>query len=138
MTTFIIVIHALICILLSMVILMQSGRGGGLTETFASAESVFGAKTNSFMVKTTAILASLFLVTCLSLAYFSSRKDRSLMSDKSLMKKEMPKGIPVEDAQFNALIPQNAKEETQNAKEVFPAEVPPLQPVAEVLTNSAQ
>lgn len=99
MTTFIIIIHTLVCILLCMVILMQSGRGGGLTETFASAESVFGARTNSFMVRTTTVFASIFLVTCLTLTYLSSRKERSLMSEKSLMKKEptrQPKGIPVD------------------------------------------
>ena len=137
MTTFITIIHALICVLLAMVILMQSGRGGGLTENFASAESVFGAKTNSFMVRATAVLASLFLVTCIFLTYLSSRKDRSLMSEKSLMKKEMPKGIPAGESLPKALIPQNAKEKTQNAKEVLPSEVPPSPPKDGVLTNSA-
>ena len=119
MTTFIIIIHTLICILLCLVILMQSGRGGGLTEAFSSAESVFGAKTNSFMVKTTTVMASIFLLTCLTLAYLSSRKERSLMSESSLMKKESTplKGIPVEELN---------KEPKKDAKQV------------ETLTNSAK
>ena len=123
MMGFIIVVHTLVCILLCLVILMQSGRGGGLTESFASAESVFGAKTNSFMVRTTTVLASLFLVTCLTLAYLSSRKERSLMSQPSLMKKEstqQPKGIPVENSKKN-----------ENALE-------PLKPSAGVSANSVQ
>lgn len=89
MTGILIPIHVIICILLVIVILMQSGRGGGLTEGFAAAESMFGAKTNSFMIKTTTVLASVFLITCLSLAYFSSDKDRSLMEKNGLVQKEL-------------------------------------------------
>lgn len=74
--------HGLVCVLLALVILMQSGRGGGLTEGFASAESIFGAKTNSFMVKATTILGTVFLVTCLSIAILSSQKGKSLMEGK--------------------------------------------------------
>ncbi|MCA9400283.1 MAG: preprotein translocase subunit SecG [Candidatus Omnitrophica bacterium] len=79
MTGFIIFLHTIISISLVTVILMQSGRGGGLTEAFSSAESMFGAKTNEFMVRATAVLATLFIVTCLSLAFLSSRKDKSIM-----------------------------------------------------------
>lgn len=74
--------HGLVCVLLVLVILMQSGRGGGLTEGFASAESIFGAKTNAFMVKATTILGTVFLVTCLSIAVLSSQKGKSLMEGK--------------------------------------------------------
>ena len=119
---------------------MQAGRGGGLTEAFSSAESVFGAKTNSFMVRVTTVLASLFLITCLSLAYLSSRKERSLMSESSLMKKELPlKGIPVENSKADALKSQNVKEKTQNAQQqVQPTEDAIPTPGAGVVTNSVQ
>ncbi len=121
MTTFILIIHTLICILLCLVILMQSGRGGGLTESFSSAESVFGAKTNSFMVKTTTVFASIFLVTCLTLAFLSSRRDRSLMSEGSLLKKEStPRGIPVVSPDSNAIKKMNSKEEGEDAKKDQP------------------
>lgn len=76
------VLHALICIFLIVIILMQSGRRGGLTESMAAAESLFGAQTNVFMVKATTIFAALFLVTCLSLAFLSSKQNQSLMSSK--------------------------------------------------------
>ena len=81
MFNFVIVVHILVCILLALIILMQSGRGGGLTEGFAAAESMFGAKTNVVLVKATAVLASLFLVTCLSLAFLSTQKSKSLIPD---------------------------------------------------------
>lgn len=84
MTTFIIFIHTVVCILLVVVILMQSGRGGGLTESFASAESMFGAQTNSFMVKSTTVLSVIFFATCLGLALFSLQKEKSLMRREAL------------------------------------------------------
>jgi len=82
MTGFFMFLHALVSILLLVIILMQSGRGGGLTEGFASAESMLGAKTNEFMIKATTVFASLFLMTCLGLAIFSSQEGKSLMSNK--------------------------------------------------------
>jgi len=61
------------------VVLMQSGRGGGLTEAFAAAESVFGPKTNVLLVRATTIIGIVFLVTSLSLAYLSAQRDKSLL-----------------------------------------------------------
>lgn len=79
---FLIFLHVVICILLGIIILMQSGRGGGLAEGFASAESMFGAKTNVFLVRTTTVLSVFFLITSLSLAFLSSKKEKSLMPQK--------------------------------------------------------
>lgn len=84
MTGLIIFIHAVICVLLIAIILMQPGKSGGLTDSMASAESIFGAKTNVFIIKTTAIFAAIFLVTCLGLAILSSRKGKSLMAERAL------------------------------------------------------
>jgi preprotein translocase subunit SecG len=82
---FILVIHVIVCVLLVIVILMQSGRGGGLTETFQSAESMFGTQTNVFMVRLTTILAVIFLSTSLILTFNSSKVSRSLMANKRLL-----------------------------------------------------
>jgi preprotein translocase subunit SecG len=82
---FILVIHVIVCVLLVIVILMQAGRGGGLTETFQSAESMFGTQTNAFMVRLTTILAVIFLCTSLLFAFRSSKVDQSLMANKRLL-----------------------------------------------------
>ena len=82
---FILVIHVIVCVLLVISILMQAGRGGGLTETFQSAESMFGTQTNVFMVRFTTILAIIFLSTSLILAFNSSKGDKSLMANKKLL-----------------------------------------------------
>ena len=99
MIGFVTFLHVLICVFLVIVVLMQAGRGGGLTESFSSAESFFGAETSSVMVKTTTVLAAFFIITSLSLAFLSAQKSKSLMStvatlpggksfiEKSLMQK---------------------------------------------------
>ena len=81
MVGFLTVIHVLVCVILIAVILMQSGRGGGLAEGFGSAESVLGTQTNMVMVKITAVLGLIFLSTCLSLALLSRSADQSLMAN---------------------------------------------------------
>ena len=91
---FILVIHVIVCVLLVISILMQAGRGGGLTETFQSAESMFGTQTNVFMVRFTTILAAIFICTSLLLAFKSSREgDHSLMANKKLLA-TVPKTVP--------------------------------------------
>jgi len=93
MIGFILVIHVIVCVLLVIAILMQAGRGGGLTETFQSAESMFGTQTNVFMVRLTTILAVIFLSTSLILAFHSSERDQSLMANKRLLS-TVPKPAP--------------------------------------------
>ena len=82
---FILVIHVIACILLVIAILMQAGRGGGLTETFQSAESMFGTQTNVFMVWFTTILAAIFISTSLILAFNSSKGEKSLMANQKMV-----------------------------------------------------
>ena len=119
---FILFVHILVCVLLVISILMQAGRGGGLAESFASAESMFGTQTNAFMVRVSTVLAVVFITTSLALAFYSSKKNNSLMADKKLLPKvqqtrtetpaesikieplkvEQPKAEPVKAAPANA------------------------------------
>lgn len=77
----VIAIHAIVCVLLIGIILVQAGRGGGLVEGFSGVESMFGTKTNSFLTRTTTALSILFFLTCVGLAFLSVRQSRSLMKD---------------------------------------------------------
>lgn len=116
MMTFILVIHSIACILLVLTVLMQAGRGGGLTESFSSAENVFGAQTSAFMVKATGILATVFFATSLTLAIFSARQEQSLMdtqkvapsaqtSDQKKVVSEVSKEMDQAAASVNAELP---------------------------------
>jgi len=107
-------LHAAACVFVVIVILMQSGRGGGLTESFASAESMFGAKTNSFMVKTTTALAVVFFITSLSLAFMSSKKERSLMPNKVAIPTDIEKLLPApETSSDNLSVEEKVQEKTE-------------------------
>lgn len=101
---FVFVLYGIVCVLLAMVILMQSGRGGGLTENFAAAESMFGARTNEFMVKATTVLAVIFLLMSLGLAHYSSRQQLSLM-DRVMNKAEKNKIVIPLNAETPAVTP---------------------------------
>ncbi len=80
MISILIVIHALACVLLIGIILVQTGRGGGLVEGFSGVESMLGTKTTAFLTKATSVLSVVFFLTCLSLAILSARQDRSIMN----------------------------------------------------------
>ncbi len=76
MHTVIIVVHVLASIGLIGLVLLQHGKGADAGAAFGSGASatVFGARGSaSFLTRATAILATVFFVTSLSLAYFSSQ-----------------------------------------------------------------
>lgn len=79
MMTAIIILHGLICLLLIIIILIQAGRGGGFVESLSGVESMFGTKTSSFLTKATSVLATLFFITCISLAFMSAQRGKSLL-----------------------------------------------------------
>jgi preprotein translocase subunit SecG len=75
----IIVIHVIVCLGLIGIVLIQRGRGGGLVESFAGVESMFGTKTSTFLTRATTVLSIIFFITCLSLAVLSIKQSQSLM-----------------------------------------------------------
>lgn len=89
-------IHVIVCIGLIGIVLIQAGRGGGLSESFSGAESIFGTKTNALLTRATSIFAVIFFITCLSLAFLSKQRSKSLLEGKKIPSQtENPK--PQED-----------------------------------------
>jgi len=77
MQTALLVIHILITLALIGLILIQRGKGADIGAAFGSGASntVFGSQGSaSFLTRTTAVLATLFFITSLSLAYFATQK----------------------------------------------------------------
>lgn len=80
MYAILIAIYVIVCIFLITVILMQSGRGGGISETLGGTfQSFFGPRVTNVLVRATAILATLFLLLSLIIAKLSSEKARSVI-----------------------------------------------------------
>lgn len=72
-----VVVHVLICVGLIGLILIQHGKGADAGAAFGSGASatVFGSQgSGSFLSRTTAVLATTFFVTSLTLAYFSGQR----------------------------------------------------------------
>jgi len=115
MHTIIVVVHMFVCIGLIGFVLIQHGKGADAGAAFGSGASstVFGSRGSaSFLTRTTAILATIFFVTSLTLAYFSGQKE-----SKSVVEEEIP------PAKVETTIPL-PKEET------VPSELPPSETVS--------
>lgn len=72
---FLLFLHLLICLSLVAVVLVQSGKGGGLAGGAfgGSAQTVFGGRgATDFFSRATMVLGSAFFVTSLALALISS------------------------------------------------------------------
>jgi preprotein translocase subunit SecG len=73
----VLVIHIIACILLVLVVLLQSGRGAELGAAFGSVgQAQFGRGRATFLSKFTTGLAVIFMVTSLSLAFMSGEAPR--------------------------------------------------------------
>lgn len=82
MSIFITIIHVIVCFVLIGVILLQAGRGQGLTgAAFGSGnvQSLFGTKASSFLTKATSGAAICFMLTCITLDVIEVQKSKSLL-----------------------------------------------------------
>ncbi len=76
-TSILLVVQVLLSISLIVLILMQHGKGADAGAAFGSGASatVFGSKgAGNFMTRATTIIAILFFLVCLALAYVSSNR----------------------------------------------------------------
>ncbi len=72
------IVQVMLSISLVVLILLQHGKGADAGAAFGSGASatIFGARgSGNFLSRSTAIVAILFFVVCLSLAYLSSNRD---------------------------------------------------------------
>ena len=74
--TLILVAHVVVAVALVALVLLQQGKGADAGAAFGSGASatMFGSQGSaSFLSRTTAILATVFFLTSLTLAYFSTQ-----------------------------------------------------------------
>ena len=94
MFTLVVVLHIIVCLFLIFIILIQSSKGAEMGAAFGgSSQTLFGSRgAATVLSKVTTIAAVLFMLTSLSLAIFSVRRE-SVMSSVSV--KESPaKSLP--------------------------------------------
>jgi len=126
----VITVHVIVSITLIVVILLQAGRGGGLSETFGGepGQTIFGAKMNVFLTRATVVAAVLFLITSLLLGILTSRRGRSLIELEG--KKLSPGAAPYAPLPLDEKLKERAREAAREAEgEVLDKEdIPPIEP----------
>ena len=75
MFVFITIIHIIVCVVLIMVVLLQTGKGAEMGAAFGGAtQTVFGSSGPAgFLSKLTTAVAIIFMITTLSLCYLIGR-----------------------------------------------------------------
>ncbi len=75
MQTLLTIVHVIVAVFLCLVVLLQSGRGGGMGAAFGGAGSqIFGGRgAGNFLTKLTSGAAIIFFITSLTLSMLSSR-----------------------------------------------------------------
>jgi preprotein translocase subunit SecG len=79
----IVAVYVLVCLVLSLVILLQQGRGGDIASAFggSSSQAAFGARSGAtVLTKATTIAAILFMLGALTLSIIGQRGSGSLLS----------------------------------------------------------
>jgi preprotein translocase subunit SecG len=82
MTTVLIIVHVMVAVVLIGVILIQRGQGADMGASFGGggAQTLFGSRgSGSFLGKLTGGLAAVFMLTSLSLAFFSQQQTGSVV-----------------------------------------------------------
>lgn len=137
MTTFLIVLHVIICVLLCVAVLLQFGKGAemGAIMGGGASQAVFSSSAKgNFMTKMTSILAIAFMVNSIVLTTIKSKEAK-----RSLFDNEAPVAAPL-NSDVQAL---DKKEiETAPAEQGVPANNSPEatahEPTAPVPATKAQ
>ena len=123
MTTVIVIIHILVSIALIAVILVQRGQGADMGASFGggSSQTLFGSRgSGSFLGKLTGGLAATFMMTSLTLAFFTQQNTASVV--ESTIVTPVQQDTPTADAQVPAgFNPEDLKADSQKPSESLPA-----------------
>ncbi len=121
------VIQVLLSISLIALVLMQRGKGADAGAAFGSGASatVFGARgSGNFLSRATAIVATLFFITCMALAYMATNRDLPDGVSGSVTSQEFESApaMQQESMQNDDLPPADASGDTSLDSDLPPAE----------------
>ncbi|MBF0378186.1 MAG: preprotein translocase subunit SecG [Desulfamplus sp.] len=124
MTTIILFIHIVSCILLILIVLLQTGKGADMGASFGSAsgQSLFGgAGPATALSKITTVVAVVFMLTSLTMAYTSGHKSSQTIMPATKATVEAKKDIQSTEANKTSTdekktIPNTTKEEPVKEK----------------------
>jgi len=112
MTTIIIIVHVLVALLLIVVVLIQRGQGADMGVSFGGggAQTLFGSRgSGSFLGKLTGGLAATFMMTSLTLAFFSQQHTGSVVERSVADQTTTEQSAPATPAQGGGFDPSKLK-----------------------------
>ncbi len=92
MIAFITVIHIIVSIGLILVVLLQTGKGADMGAVFGgSSSTIFGSSgAGNFLTRLTTGMAIVFMITSLTLGYFSGKRASVSVFDRGKLEVEQP------------------------------------------------
>jgi len=106
-------VHVLVCIILILVVLLQSGKGADLSGAFGggATQTAFGARgPQSFLSKMTTAAAILFMITCLALVMITRKTTApSSVLEQTQGSTKPAAATPVKQTAAPALTPDEVK-----------------------------
>jgi len=123
MNTFVTIVHVVVCLVLILAVLLQSGKAGDLAGAFggAGSQSVFGPRgVTTILAKATTICAVLFMVTSMGLWILSSKGSRSVIRGEEAEAVETTT-VPVKKTEGEEIKPpEEVKQEAQEKEKTAP------------------
>ena len=101
MTQVLIIIHVVVSIAMIMIVLLQTGKGADMGAAFGggASQTLFGSGgASTFLTKLTTVAAVVFMITSLTLAYYSNRAKSSIMMETKppVTQQAVPQAQPTE------------------------------------------
>ncbi|MBI4372441.1 MAG: preprotein translocase subunit SecG [Candidatus Omnitrophica bacterium] len=125
-------LHVFVCLFLIAVILLQAGRGQGLSWGVfgGTPQSILGTKTASFLSRVTTGCAIIFLFTCIGLNIVETQKTRSLFAPQR----------PTEQVDFSKIKEalEKAEQAQKTSQEEAKTSTPTSQKAAETTSESSK
>ncbi len=92
MITFITIVHIIVSIGLILVVLLQTGKGADMGAVFGgSSSTIFGSSgAGNFLTRMTTGMAIVFMITSLTLGYFSGKRTSRSVFDRGKTAAERP------------------------------------------------
>ncbi len=115
MATFATVVHVITCVLLVLLVLIQSGKGAEISASFGgSSQTVFGSSGGAnFFTRLTAGAAAVFMVTSLFLTWYGIKSRKSLFEGAA--------AVPAQTAPLTPPVAPAASEQGQATSQQAPA-----------------
>jgi len=134
----VVALHVIVCIILVLVVLLQSGKGADLAGAFGggATQTAFGSRgPASFLSRMTTVAAVVFMVTSIGLSMMTERRavdDSSILDDGKATVQEEKKQENSSDAKSDAAVPspEQIEEQIKQLKEQQPS-APAAQPAPE-------